>query len=213
MPPDAFIPTLEAIGLIVQVGEWVLRTACRAAAGWPGRLAVAVNVSAVQLMSQDRLPRAVASALAESGLPAERLELEITESALAHHAEIALQALQAVRAQGVSVSMDDFGIGYSSLSQLRRFPFDKIKIDRSFVRDLVADRGTGTAEAVAVVRAIAALGASLGLTTTAEGVETLEQQRLVRAEGCTNMQGYLVSRPIPAGEVAGLIARMTQAHH
>jgi len=213
VPPDAFIPTLEAIGLIVQVGEWVLRTACCAAAGWPGRLAVAVNVSAVQLMSQDRLPRAVASALAESGLAADRLELEITESALAHHAEIALQALQAVRSQGVSVSMDDFGIGYSSLSQLRRFPFDKIKIDRSFVRDLVADRGTGTAEAVAVVRAIAALGASLGLTTTAEGVETLEQQRLVRAEGCTNMQGYLVSRPVPSGDVATLIATMTQAHH
>ena len=208
VPPDAFIPVLESLGLIVQVGEWVLRTACQAAATWPGRLTVAVNVSAVQLMDRDRLPRAVASALKDSGLAPERLELELTESALARHADLALQVLQAVRAQGVSVSMDDFGIGYSSLSQLRRFPFDKIKIDRSFVRDLVADQvaaEAGASGAVAVVRAIAALGASLGLTTTAEGVETLEQQRLVRAEGCTNMQGFLVSRPIPAEKVAGLI--------
>jgi len=213
VPPDAFIPTLESLGLIVQVGEWVLRTACQAAATWPGRLTVAVNVSAVQLMDRDRLPRAVASALRDSGLVPDRLELELTESAVARHADLALQVLQAVRAQGVSVSMDDFGIGYSSLSQLRRFPFDKIKIDRSFVRDLVADQASaeaGAAGAVAVVRAIAALGASLGLTTTAEGVETPEQQRLVRAEGCTNMQGFLVSRPIPEWEVAGLIAVLTQ---
>ena len=210
VPPDAFIPVLESLGLIVQVGEWALRTACCEAAEWPGSLAVSVNVSAVQLLDRDRLPRAVATALAESGLPPGRLELEITESALARNADTALHALQAVRALGVSVSMDDFGIGYSSLSQLRRFPFDKIKIDRSFVRDLVADRGadTGTGDAAAVVRAIAALGTSLGLTTTAEGVETLEQQRMVRAEGCTNMQGFLVSRPVPAEEVAAVIGAL-----
>ena len=209
--PDAFIPMLESTGLIVQVGEWVLHTACRAAAGWPGRPMVAVNLSAVQLMDRDRLPRAVAAALRDSGLAPGRLELELTESALARNADLALQILQALRAQGVSVSMDDFGTGYSSLSQLRRFPFDKIKIDRSFVRDLLLDQAAGSGQgAVAVVRAIAALGASLGLTTTAEGVETLEQQRLVRAEGCTNMQGFLVSRPIPEGEVAGLIGVLTQ---
>ncbi len=206
--PDAFIPVLETLGLIVPVGEWVLRTACRTAAAWPGRLSVAVNVSAVQLLERDRLPRAVAAALADSGLDPERLELEITESALARHADLALHVLQSVRALGVSVSMDDFGIGYSSLSQLRRFPFDKIKIDRSFVRDLQAAETEGS-DAAAVVRAIAALGASLGLTTTAEGVETLEQQRMVRAEGCTNMQGFLVSRPVPAADVAGLIGMLT----
>ena len=203
VPPDRFIPLAEEVGLIVPIGEWVLRTACREAVSWPERLCVAVNVSAKQLADRDRLPRAVQAALAASGLPASRLEVEITESALVRHDREALHVLHALHALGVRVSMDDFGTGYSSLSQLRSFPFDKLKIDRSFVRDLA-----GSDEAAAVVRAIAALGASLGMTTTAEGVETAEQAAMIRADGCTDMQGFLVSRPVPAGDVAALIERL-----
>lgn len=203
IPPDRFIPLAEEIGLIVGIGEWVLRTACLDAASWPHHLAVAVNVSTKQLTDVNRLPRAVAAALSASGLDARRLELEITESALVQHEKEALQILHALRAMGVRVSMDDFGTGYSSLSQLRSFPFDKLKIDRSFVQDL-----SNSDEAVAVIRAIAALGASLGMTTTAEGVETEAQEAMVRLDGCTDMQGYLVSRPVPAGDVVGLIERL-----
>ncbi len=203
VPPDRFIPLAEEMGLIVPIGEWVLRTACREAMSWPGELTIAVNVSAKQLADRDRLPRVVQAALDATGLPARRLEVEITESALVRHEKEALHVLHALRAIGVRVSMDDFGTGYSSLSQLRSFPFDKLKIDRSFVRDL-----SGNGEAIAVVRAIAALGASLGMTTTAEGVETAEQEAMIRADGCTDMQGYLVSRPVPAGDVAGLIERL-----
>ena len=202
VPPDQFIPLAEEMGLIVGIGEWVLRTACLEAMSWPGQLTVAVNVSAKQLADQDRLPRVVHSALATSGLSAHRLEVEITESALIRHEKEALHVLHTLRAMGVRVSMDDFGTGYSSLSQLRSFPFNKLKIDRSFVRDL-----SGSSEAIAVVRAIAALGASLGMTTTAEGVETAEQEAMIRADGCTDMQGYLISRPVPAGDVAALIER------
>jgi len=203
IPPDQFIPLAEEMGLIVPIGEWVLRTACREAMSWPGELTIAVNVSAKQLADRDRLPRVVQATLDATGLPARRLEVEITESALVRHEKEALHVLHALRAMGVRVSMDDFGTGYSSLSQLRSFPFDKLKIDRSFVRDL-----SGSDEAIAVVRAIAALGASLGMTTTAEGVETIEQEEMIRADGCTDMQGYLVSRPVPAGDVAGLIERL-----
>jgi diguanylate cyclase (GGDEF)-like protein len=205
VPPDRFIPLAEEMGLIIPLGEWVLRTACLDAARWPDDLTVAVNVSAKQLASPERLPRAVMAALAESGLSAKRLEVEITESALVTYESTALQILHNLRDMGVRISMDDFGTGYSSLSQLRSFPFHKLKIDRSFIRDL-----SGSDEAVAVIRAIAALGASLGMTTTAEGVETTEQESTVQAEGCTDMQGYLVSRPVPAGDVAGLIARLTR---
>ncbi|MGI4795325.1 MAG: putative bifunctional diguanylate cyclase/phosphodiesterase, partial [Janthinobacterium lividum] len=203
IPPDRFIPLAEEMGLIVGIGEWVLRTACLDAMSWPGQLTVAVNVSAKQLEDPDRLPRVVEAALAVSGLSAQRLEVEITESALVRHEKQALQVLHALRAKGVRVSMDDFGTGYSSLSQLRSFPFDKLKIDRSFVRDL-----SDSEEAVAVIRAIAALGASLGMTTIAEGVETEAQEAMVRNDGCTDMQGYLVSRPVPAGDVAELIERL-----
>ena len=201
--PADFIPLAEEIGFIVPLGEWVLRSACAAAAAWPGALTVAVNVSALQLEDGARLQRAVAAALAAAGLPATRLEIEITESALAVNGGQAAEVLHALRSTGVRVSMDDFGTGYSSLSQLRSFPFDKLKLDRSFVRDL-----SGSAEAAAVVRAIASLGNSLGMTTTAEGVETPEQAGVVRANGYTDMQGYLVSRPVPAGAVAALIARL-----
>ena len=203
--PADFIPLAEETRLIMPIGEWALRTACLDAQGWPEPLPVAVNVSAVQLAEPGRLCRAVEAALAASRLDPARLELEITESALVRDPDAALGALRALRGMGVSIAMDDFGTGYSSLSQLRSFPFDKLKIDRSFVRDL-----GGSAEAVAVVRAIAALGTSLGMRTTAEGVETGEQAARVLAEGCTDMQGYLLSRPLPAGSVAALITQLKE---
>ncbi len=203
IPPINFIPLAEEIGFIVPLGEWVLRSACLEAATWPGDITVAVNVSALQLQDGERLQRAVAAALAAAGLPAERLELEITESALAVNGNEAAQVLHALRATGVRISMDDFGTGYSSLSQLRSFPFDKLKLDQSFVRNV-----SGSPEAAALVRAIASLGESLGMTTTAEGVETPEQARAVRDKGYTYMQGYLVSRPVPAGETASVISRL-----
>lgn len=203
IPPSQFIPLAEEIGVIVPLGEWVLRSACLEAATWPGALTVAVNVSALQLEDGPRLQRAVAGALGAARLPASQLEIEITESALAVNEGQAVEVLRAVRATGVKVSMDDFGTGYSSLSQLRSFPFDKLKLDRSFVSGL-----SDSPEAKAVVRAIASLGVSLGMTTTAEGVETPEQAGAVRAKGYTYMQGYLVSQPVPAGEMAALIARL-----
>ena len=204
IPPDQFIPLAEDMGLIQPLGEWVLNEACRLAMTWPGELTVAVNVSAKQLLDRDRLPRAIAAALATTGLSARRLEIEITESALAREAD-ALAVLLTIRDMGVRVSMDDFGTGYSSLSQLRSFPFDKLKIDKSFVRDL-----GHSAQADAVVRAIAALGKSLGMTTIAEGVETAAQEAMCRADGCNEIQGYLVSRPVPAGDVAALIANLSR---
>lgn len=204
VPPDQFIPLAEDMGLILPLGEWVLREACRIAKTWPGHLSVAVNVSPKQLLDRERLPRVIASTLASLRFPAHRLEIEITENALVREAE-ALEVLTAIRAMGVRVSMDDFGTGYSSLSQLRRFPFDKLKIDRSFVQDLGHNE-----EAGAVVRAIAALGRSLGMATIAEGVETAEQEARCRADGCTEIQGYLVSKPVPEKEVAGLIATLTR---
>jgi EAL domain-containing protein (putative c-di-GMP-specific phosphodiesterase class I) len=158
----------------------------------------------------------VTSALAASGLPARRLELEITESVLLEESEAVLATLHRLRGLGARIAMDDFGTGYSSLSYLRSFPFDKIKIDRSFVRGLSSPPGgdgeqaaaavAGAGECAAIVRAIAGLGASFGMATTAEGVETEEQLRRIRDEGCTEAQGFLVSRPVPAGEIDGLLA-------
>ena len=200
--PDQFIPLAEETGVILPLGEWVLREACRQAAAWPDDISVAVNVSPQQLLDRDRLPRAIAESLASAGLPAERLEIEITESALLREAD-ALDLLIRIRSMGVKISMDDFGTGYSSLSQLRRFPFNTLKIDRSFIRDLGVSE-----EAGGVVRAIAALGRSLSMTTVAEGVETIDQEAFCRTDGCTTMQGYLVSKPVPAGNVAELIKRL-----
>jgi EAL domain-containing protein (putative c-di-GMP-specific phosphodiesterase class I) len=199
--PADFIPLTEEIGLIVPIGEWVLRKACADAMTWPGDIKVAVNLSPVQFRNKG-LTAAVMSALAYSRLPARRLELEITESVLLAETDSNLATLHQLREIGVHISMDDFGTGYSSLSYLRSFPFDKIKIDQSFVREL-AERP----DCMAIIRAVAGLGTSLGIATTAEGVETEEQLLRLRAEGCTEVQGFLFSAPRPTGEVAGMLAK------
>jgi diguanylate cyclase (GGDEF)-like protein len=200
--PVQFIPVAEDIGCIIALGEWVLKTACQEAAGWPAPLTVAVNVSPRQLADSERLFNAVQAALQASGLAPERLELEITETSLLSPDAHVLDILHRFRATGIRIAMDDFGTGYSSLSQLRSFPFDKIKIDRSFIATLGIED-----DAAVVIRAIAALGVGLGMTTTAEGVETAEQAALVAADGCTDIQGYLISRPIPATEIEALLRR------
>ena len=198
--PAEFIPVAEDIGLIVSLGEWVLREACSEAVKWPADVKVAVNLSPVQFRSRN-LVQAVISALAHSGLSPRRLELEITESVFLAETEANLATLHQLREFGISISMDDFGTGYSSLSYLRSFPFDKIKIDRSFVKDL-AQR----ADCVAIVRAISGLGRSLNITTTAEGVETVDQLDWLRAEGCNEVQGFLFSAARPAAEIEALLA-------
>jgi diguanylate cyclase (GGDEF)-like protein/PAS domain S-box-containing protein len=199
--PADFIPVAEDIGLIVALGEWVLREACAEAVKWPSGIKVAVNLSAVQFRSRN-LVQVVVSALARSGLSPTRLELEITESIFLAETEANLATLHQLRGLGVSISMDDFGTGYSSLSYLRSFPFDKIKIDRSFVKDL-----TDRSDCVAIVRAISGLGRSLNIITTAEGVETVDQLDQLRAEGCNEAQGFLFSPALPAGEIEQLICR------
>jgi diguanylate cyclase (GGDEF)-like protein/PAS domain S-box-containing protein len=199
--PAEFVPVAEDIGLIVALGEWVLREACSEAAKWPADVKVAVNLSPVQFRSRN-LVQVVISALAHSGLSPFRLELEITESLFLAETEANLAILHQLRELGVSISMDDFGTGYSSLSYLRSFPFDKIKIDRSFVKDL-AERP----DCVAIVRAISGLGRSLNITTTAEGVETIGQLDWLRAEGCNEVQGFLFSAAKPAADVAALLSK------
>ncbi len=197
--PGLFIPIAEDIGLIAGIGEWVLRQACADAATWPGALKVAVNLSPVQF--HDRaLVSHVTNALARSKLPAERLELEITESVLLQNDEAVLATLHKFHALGARVALDDFGTGYSSLSYLRRFPFDKIKIDQSFIRSM-----PGQGDCSAIIRAIIKLGHSLGMTITAEGVETAEQLALLQAEGCDEVQGFLFNRPEPAKPTAKLL--------
>jgi EAL domain-containing protein (putative c-di-GMP-specific phosphodiesterase class I) len=204
--PTEFIPLAEQLGLIGRLGEWVLRTACSDAMRWPDDLVVAVNVSSLQLADGERFVQTVAAALAASRLPSRRLELEITESALIRDVENVLRVLQGLHALGVRLALDDFGAGYSSLGQLRGFPFDRLKIDRSFVQDL-----SGAVDARAMVAAIATLGWSLGMSTLAEGVETPEQEAMAQAGGCTDMQGFLASPPVPVDQVADLLARLTAA--
>jgi diguanylate cyclase (GGDEF)-like protein/PAS domain S-box-containing protein len=199
--PAEFIPVAEDIGLIVQLGEWVLKEACEQAVKWPKDIKVAVNLSPVQFRSRN-LVSTVIGALARSGLSPFRLELEITESIFLAETEANLAILHQLRELGVRISMDDFGTGYSSLSYLRSFPFDKIKIDRSFVRDL-----TDRSDCVAIVRAISGLGRSLNISTTAEGVETMDQLDALRAEGCTEVQGFLFSPARPASEVLEMITK------
>ena len=199
VPPAEFIPVAEEMGLIVQLGEWALRQACAEAMEWSDGICVSVNLSPLQF-SKGNLVSTVMNALASSRLPASRLELEITESVLLEKSERNLAVLNQLRDLGVRISMDDFGTGYSSIGYLRSFPFDKIKIDKSFVRDLLVDEGS-----LAIVRAIAALGVSFGMITTAEGVETEEQMRCLNLEGCIEVQGYLYSKPVPANEIGALL--------
>ena len=205
--PVDFIPLAEETGLIVQIGEWVIREACRQAASWPDDLSVAVNISPKQFQSPN-LAIVVLSALASSGLPAHRLELEITESIFISNLEKTLEALHSLRALGVRIALDDFGTGYSSLSYLRSFPFDKLKIDQSFVRDLTLD-----GNANAMIRAITTLADALGMETLAEGVEDEAQAAILRQEGCHQIQGYLLSKPIDADAVHDFIADMSGDAH
>ncbi|MBW4091895.1 MAG: bifunctional diguanylate cyclase/phosphodiesterase [Proteobacteria bacterium] len=198
--PAEFVPLAEEMGMMAPIGAWVLATACKEAAGWPAPIGVAVNVSALQFEEGD-LMAAVREALSRSGLAPHRLEIEVTESALLANPDATMAMLRQLRESGVRIAMDDFGTGYSSLTRLQSFPFDKIKIDRSFVSG-----ARGVAEGRAIVRAITGLGASLGMRTIAEGVETLEQLERVRAEGCTEVQGYLFGRPVPAADLPAVIA-------
>jgi diguanylate cyclase (GGDEF)-like protein len=192
--PAAFIPVAEETGLIVTIGAWVLRQACAEAVRWPDGLRLAVNISGVQFKNRN-LVQTVRAALDQSGLPAHRLELEITETALLTNKADTLSMLDELHEMGIHIAMDDFGTGYSSLSYLRSFPFDTIKIDQSFVRDL-----SEHADSRAIVRAVVALANSLGMSTTAEGVETAEQLAQLQREGCDTVQGYFFSRPIGPDE-------------
>ena len=203
--PAAFIPLAEEIGFIIPMGEWVIRQACATAARWPGELRVAVNISAAQFRNSGLL-QVIIGALSASGLPPTRLEIEITETVLLQNRETTLAALHQLRALGIRIAMDDFGTGYSSLTYLQSFPFDKIKIDRSFVKDI--DRNTGSLN---IVRAVAALASGLGMTATAEGVETHGQLAQIVAAGCNEMQGYLFSQPLPAAEIEELFLSQPEA--
>jgi EAL domain-containing protein (putative c-di-GMP-specific phosphodiesterase class I) len=198
--PNEFIAVAEDIGLIEEIGEWVLHQACREAMLWPDDITVAVNASPLQ-MEAPGFGACVARALKQTGLPGCRLEIEVTENLLLHHGPIVLATLAELRALGVRLVLDDFGTGYASLSQLAQFHFDKIKIDRSFISgpDTTPDHAV-------IVRAIAALGLSLGVPTTAEGVETEQQLDQVRTDGCTSVQGYYFSRPLPASGLPGLFS-------
>jgi diguanylate cyclase (GGDEF)-like protein len=202
--PAEFIPIAEETGLINQVGEWVLMTACAEAASWPADINLAVNVSPVQFKSAT-LALKIVAALAASGLPANRLELEITEAVLIRDDEAALAILHQLRGLGVRIALDDFGTGYSSLSYLQRFPFDRIKIDRCFVNDIAEPDGSSS-----IVQAVVNIAADRHMTTTAEGVETKAQQDLLRALGCSEMQGYLFSPAKPAAEIRQLFASHRQ---
>ena len=205
--PAQFIPLAEETGLIVPLGEWVLRTACVEATAWPSHMKVAVNVSPVQFRKGDLIDT-VARALVDSNLPPERLELEITESVLLHNNEENLAILSALKSLGVSIVLDDFGTGYSSLSYLKMFPFDKIKIDRSFVTEL-----SSRPDCAAIVCAIVNLARILNMMTTAEGIETREQLLLLRAAGCSFAQGYLLGRPVCGSDLAFNLGRERVQDH
>jgi EAL domain-containing protein (putative c-di-GMP-specific phosphodiesterase class I) len=204
VPPVTFIPIAEESGAILQIGEWVLATACAEAARWPNPLTIAVNVSAVQLHNPN-FTRVVHETLLRTGLAPGRLELEITETALVKDMQRALATLRHVKALGVRVAMDDFGTGYSSLSNLRAFPFDKIKIDGSFIKSV--DRN---GQIATIVRAVLGLGRGLGLPVLAEGVETLDELRFLDAEACQIGQGYFLGRPGPIDGFSELTG--TQGH-
>ena len=200
--PAEFISIAEETGLIVPLGEWVIRQACAEAVRWPKHVTVAVNLSPAQFKSRNLLPTII-GALATSGLPAGRLELEITELVLLEDNDGAFAVLHQLRELGIRIAMDDFGTGYSSLGYLRRFPFDKIKIDQSFIRELPKKE-----DSIAIIRAVVGLSSSMGITTTAEGVETKEQLARLTAEGCDEVQGFLFSPPRPAAELPRLFKEL-----
>ena len=204
IPPDRFIPLAEQCGLILPIGEWVLRTACRTAASWPQNCRIAVNLSPAQFQ-RGRLPDLVATVLAESGLLPSRLELEVTEGVLIEDAGHALAMLNELRALGVRVVLDDFGTGYSSLGYLHSFPFDKVKIDRSFINRIETDRNAWT-----IVDAIIAMSHKLDLEVTAEGIETEAQLSMLTGQGCDEMQGYLLGRPMAEHLITGLVGRNSE---
>ena len=204
VPPAEFIPIAEDTGLIVAIGEWVMQEACRQAMHWPEHVRVAVNVSPLQFRNTG-FQSIIFQALAQSGLSPDRLEIEITESVFLDGEGPVIALLHTLRAMGIRVALDDFGTGYSSLSYLRSFPFDKIKIDRSFITSIASDPS-----AAAIVRAIVDLASALDMETTAEGVEDTEQLALLRGEGCGNIQGYLFSRPVESRYIAGLLSTMTK---
>jgi EAL domain-containing protein (putative c-di-GMP-specific phosphodiesterase class I) len=204
VPPNDFIPVAEEMGLIVPIGAWVLDTATLEATGWPEHIRVSVNLSAVQFRNPGLLS-AVRGALARSGLPPARLELEITESTLMVKDQSTLEQLHELRALGVHISMDDFGTGYSSLSYLLSFPFDKIKIDRAFIAQLGPVEVGARKGSAAIIRATTDLATNLGITTTAEGIETREQFDRLKDLGCTEAQGYLLSRPRPVEDIPAML--------
>ena len=197
--PRDFISIAEETGLIVPIGEWVLRRACADAVEWPSEITVAVNVSPVQFKSGNFV-QTVANALNDSRLPASRLELEVTELVLMQDTNAAHALFHRLKDIGVSIAMDDFGTGYSSLGYLRSFPFNKIKIDQSFIRDIAKNK-----DSLAILRAVVGLGRSLGIVTAAEGVETKNQLEVLITEGCTEAQGYFFSHPVSAVEVKDLM--------
>ncbi|MDB6061154.1 MAG: hypothetical protein JWM78_1257 [Verrucomicrobiaceae bacterium] len=203
--PVDFIPVAEDCGLIIPLGNWVLSTACRDAAKWPPHLRVAVNLSPAQFRQED-LSADVMKVLTQTGLPPYRLELEITEGVLIEDTDRTLSTLQTFKAAGIRISLDDFGTGYSSLSYLQRFPFDKLKIDRSFVWGMEENRGS-----MAIVRAVIALGHSLRISVTAEGVETQTQLAILRNENCDHVQGFLLGKPQPLHEVEKLLPQQQRS--
>ena len=196
--PDEFIPLAEECGLIVPIGEWVIREACRQAMDWP-QLSFSVNVSPVQFR-QGNLVQTVRDALQETGTDPARLEIEITEGVLLNHTEETIADLSALQKMGVKIAMDDFGTGYSSLSYLRRFPFDKIEIDRSFTTDLCK-----CTDAESIIEAVINLGASMGMVSNAEGVETYEQVTFLQEHGCKEVQGFHFSKPVPSASISELL--------
>jgi predicted signal transduction protein with EAL and GGDEF domain len=200
IPPAEFIAIAEEVGLIADIGDWALQRACAQAARWPAPISVAINVSALQFTKRN-LVESVLHALAQSGLPPDRLELEITETVLLQEGQNTLAMLHQLRQLGIRIAMDDFGTGYCSLTNLRAFPFDKIKVDRAFIREVER-----SGDSRAIVESVLALGKSLGMTTVAEGIENFEQLAMLRSWGCEQAQGYLLSPPVSAAAVDSLLS-------
>jgi len=201
IPPAEFLPVAEEIGLMDQIGAWVLQTACKEATKWPGDLLLAVNAAPSQL-EKSGFADCVRNALKISGLPGSRLEIEITEGAILNQSPVVMSTLQELHELGVKIAIDDFGTGYASLSQLSQFPFDKIKLDRS-----LAGFDGNNLKKRAIVRAVTSLGHSLGMTVLGEGVETAEQMERLKTDGCSTLQGYYLGRPSPASQIEGIRAQ------